>query len=288
MDLPAFFGGLHQSAGLHYYSRSMISQEFDSEFMIPAGRKPELARLLGALDEMDVLSNVVLRRLEWKEVLVMKTKLYDYEHGEWDVDFSRLSSDPSLTIPEPHFSYDFDHTDLLIIKSLQLDPWTKVVDLAKNLQITEGDISYHLNRHVFGRGQVPGFRFRWVGTPEAWSRHSVLGLTLVFKEITEESHRRAMAVVTSNPFTWNHMRAEDGTYLSELLVPTAHLPETMQHLSDNFRKMGLRPDVLFPDWAGSYNYTIPYLMHDKQAGWKFGAEESLAYILQMMKAYGSK
>ncbi|HZW57400.1 MAG TPA: hypothetical protein VFF30_14015 [Nitrososphaerales archaeon] len=287
-DLTTFFGGLHQSAGLHYYSRSLISQEFDAEFMIPAGTKPELARLLNALSEMNILDNIVLRRLDWKEILVMKTRLYDYEHGQWDVDFSRLSSDPSLKIPTPNLSEEYDQTDLLIIKSLQIDPWIKVVDLSKKFQITEGDISYHLNRHVFGRGQVPGFRFRWIGTPEAWSKHSVLGVTLVFKEITEESFRRAMAIVTSNPFAWNHMRGEDGTYITEFLIPTSHLPETMQHLSENFRKMELKPEMLFPDWAGSASYTIPYLMHDKQAGWRFSTEQSLAYILQMMKAYESK
>ena len=86
----------------------------------------------------------------------------------------------------------------------------------------------------------------------------------MFKELSEASCRHAMAIITSNPFAWNHMRAEDGTYISELLIPTSHLPETFQHLSDNFRSMELRPQILHVDWACSGTATIPYLMHDNQ------------------------
>ncbi|MHB8565854.1 MAG: winged helix-turn-helix domain-containing protein [Nitrososphaerales archaeon] len=284
-DPASFFGGLHQTAGLHYYSRAMVSQRFDCEFMIPLGHRAELSRLLGALEEIEIIQNTVMRTLEWKEVLMMKTQSYDYEQEEWDVDFSHLSSDPSLKIPNPMPSEDFDHTDLMIIKSLQTDPWAKVVDLAKKLNMTEGDISYHLNRHVFGKRQVPSFRFKWVGTSEAWAKHSVLGMTLIFKEISDESARHAMSIVTALPFTWNHMRAADGTYITELLVPTKHLPESLQYLSDNLRGMDLLPDILYPDWSGTSNYTVPYLIHDDQAGWRFKAEESLGYILHMMQAY---
>jgi len=284
-DPRILFGGLHQTAGLHYFARSMITQDFDCEFMIPALSKPELSRLLAALEEMGLVKDVTLRKLEWKEILMMKTELYDYEQDQWDVNFSSLPSDPSIKIPSPNPSDDYDHTDLLIIKSLQADPWVKVVDLAKEFKMTEGDVSYHLNRHVFGRQQVPGFRLRWVGTTDAWSKHAMLGITAVFKELSEASSRRAMAIITSNPFAWNHMRAEDGTYISELLVPTSQIPETFQHLSDNFRSMDLSPEVLLVDWACSGTATIPYLMHDNQQGWTFNAEQSLAYMLQMLQTY---
>ncbi len=284
-DPQTFFGGLHQTAGLHYFARSMIAQDFDCEFMIPASSKPELARLLDALEEMGLVKEVTLRRLDWKEILMMKTEFYDYEQEQWDVDFSSLSSDPSIKIPSRNPSDNYDHTDLLIIKSLQADPWVKVVDLAKEFKMTEGDVSYHMNRHVFGRQQVPGFRMRWLGTADAWSKHSILAITAVFKELSEESCRRAMAIITSNPFAWNHMRAEDGTYISELLVPTPQIPETFQHLSDNFRSMELKPQLLHADWACSGTATIPYLMHDNQLGWTFNAEHSLAYMLQMLQTY---
>src|SRR5579875_13861 len=287
-NLSSLFGGLHQTAGLHYYSRSLVSQRFDCEFMIPVGSRSELHRLLGALEEMEIVSNLEIRALEWKEVLMMKTQSYDYEQEQWDVDFSHLTSSPSLKIPSPVPSNDFDHTDLLIVKSLQTDPWVKVVDLAKQLKVTEGDVSYHLNRHVFGKRQVPAFRLKWVGNPEAWAKHSVLGMTLVFRSIPDESARHAMSIVTSLPFTWNHMRADDGTYLTELLVPTKHLNESLQYLSDNLREMNLLPEILYPDWSGSSNYTVPYMIHDDQSGWRFNAEESLGYILQMMQAYRTK
>ena len=284
-DPQSFFTGLHQTAGLHYFARTMFEQDFDSEFMIPAGTRLELTRLLNGLQEMGVVKDFVLRRLDWKEILMMKTELYDYEQEQWDVDYSSIASDPSMKLPSPNPSDRFDHVDLLIVKSLQLDPWVKVVDLAKKFNMTEGDVSYHVNRHVFGRRQVPGFRLRWVGTKEAWSKHSILGITTVFKDLTEESFRRAMAIVTSNPFAWNHMRAEDGTYISELLVPTPQIPETFQHLSDGLRSMDLKPQIMNVDWACSNSFTIPYMMHDEQLGWTFNAEKSLASVLQTLQSF---
>ena len=95
-DPMVFFGGLHQAAGLHYFARSMISQEFDCEFMIPALSKPELNRLLAALEEIGLVKEVTLKKIEWKEILMMKPEFYDYEQEQWDIDFSSLSSDPSI------------------------------------------------------------------------------------------------------------------------------------------------------------------------------------------------
>lgn len=287
-NLRSFFGGLHQTAGLHYYSRSLISQKYDCEFMVPFGLKSELNRLLSGLEEMEIIRNPRIRKLEWKEVMMMKTADYDYEQQEWDVDFARIVSDPSLKIPSPRHSDDFDHLDLLIIKNLQAEPWCKVVELAKKLKVTDGDISYHLNRHVFGKRQIGGFRFRWVGTKDAWSKHSVIGLTMVLNQISDESARHAMSIITALPFAWNHMRSEDKSYIAELLVPTKHLPETFQYLSDKLRGMGLVPEIMYPDWSASSNYTIPYLMHSDENGWRFNADESLGYVLQMMQTTSMK
>ena len=286
-DPKVLFGGLHQTAGLTYYSRSLLTQIFDCEFNIPRDSRKELSRLLLALEEMKIIEKVTLRNLLWKEVLMMKTQYYDYRENQWDIDFTEFSGDPSLKIPSMSHKEDFDHIDLLIIKSLQIDPWIKVVDLAKEIKMTEGDISYHINKHVFGRNQIGGFRFRWVGTRDAWAKHTILPLTLEFKGLSDEDSRHAMSVVTSTPFTWNHMRAEDGTYFSELLVPVSHLPETMRYISDNLRALKLFPRIALGDMSCVSSFTVPYMMHQKSHGWVFNAEMSLSYCLQMIKTYGT-
>ncbi|MGI0078283.1 MAG: hypothetical protein ACRECH_01520 [Nitrososphaerales archaeon] len=284
-NYKAFFGGLFQAAGLHYYGRSLISQVFDCEFMVPRYSIAELAKLLNALEEMKIVSGVVIRRLVWKEVLMMKTEFYDYEHNEWDVDFSQLVGNPSVRIPIPSEPEKIDQYDLLIVKSLQIDPWANAVDIAKELGITDSDVSYHLKKHVFGRKLVPGFRLKWVGMKSVWAKHTIVPFTLIFPELSDEALRHAMSVVTSVPFTWNHMRADDGTYMTELLVPAVQLPETFRYLSDNLREIGLMPQFLHVDWLCLSTYTIPYSMHDRQNGWSMNAERSLGYVLQMIKTY---
>ncbi len=282
-DTRSLFGGLHQKAGLTYYSRGLVSQVFDCEFMVPKEFRRELPRLLSALEEMKIIENITLQRLLWKEILMMKTQYYDYKECQWDVDFSGISGDPSIRIPTISRSAEFDHIDLLIVKSLQMDPWIKVVDLAKKIGVTEGDISYHINRHVFGRNQISGFRFKWIGTKDAWAKHTILPVTFTFRQLSEDASRHAMSILTATPFTWNHMKAEDGTYISELLVPVVHLPETMRYISDNLRAVDLVPEVAYSDWSCTSNYTIPYLMHEKGKGWEFDAELNLPHVLQTVK-----
>jgi hypothetical protein len=292
-----FFGSLYRAAGLHYYARSLFSQAFDCEFFVPRGKMKELDLILKKLEEMKIVKNPIARKIDWKEILMMKTEYYDYENGQWDVDFSRLIGDPSIELPsssaasviEEHNFLSaslFDHADLIIAKSLQIDPWVKLVDIARILRLTDNDVSYHMKKHVFGRKQIAGFRLKWIGDKTAWAKHTITPITLLFDNLSSEELRHAISIVTSVPFTWNHMRATDGAYLSELLVPAIHAPETIRYLSDKLRDMDLVPQVLLADWSCMSNYTIPYEMHNEKLDrWEFVAEESLERVLQTIKPY---
>ena len=292
-EVAPFFGGLHQGAGLHYYARSLVSHEFDTEFMIPKGREVDLVKLLNSLEELSFLDNIVVHPIEWKEVLMMRTEYYDYSHGVWDVDFSKLRASTSTgdyfsRMDNGSEEKGFDHIDLLIIKSLQLDSNAKSVELSKKINVTDSDISYHMNKHVIGRKFIPSFRLKWTGTKDAWSKHTIVMMTYKFTDLPDDLLRHAISIMTSVPFTWNHFRTEDDAYFVELLVPIGYLAETMKYLSDNLRQMKLKPNtILYPDWSATMNYTIPYQMHEERSGWHFNAEASLGLILQMVKSYGT-
>lgn len=278
-------GGLHQKAGLKTYTRIFFSHEFDCEFVIPKGSLAELGKLLRALEEMKLIENVEYKPILWKQVLMMKTHYFDYESGEWDVDYSRLVGDPSVSTPtQASQSVKFDYNDLLIIKSLELDPWAKVVDIAEKLKLPVGDISYHLNKHVLGKKLIPSYRLRWIGNKESWSKHSIVIQTYVFQKLTDDDVRRAMSVMTAAPFTWDIQLAEDGTFFANLLVPLSHFPETQHYISENLRPKNLRPRVLSGDWSLASTFTIPTMMFE-EGKWKFDPEVSLGYVLQMVNEY---
>ncbi|HXQ93043.1 MAG TPA: hypothetical protein VN739_08555 [Nitrososphaerales archaeon] len=290
-DFATFFGGLHQNAGLHFYARSLSSHSFDCEFMIPADRSGELSKLLKALEEMDFIENVRVRKLRWKEILGMKTKYYDYVNRVWDIDFSRLTGNPSehgiapQTNSRPALERKkFDHVDLQIVKSLQIDSWTKSVDIAKKLNLTDSDISYHMRNHVFGSKMIPGFKFMWYGSTESWAKHSIIPIMYYFSSLSDDLVRRAMSIFTACPFTWNHMLSESGEYIAELIIPVSQMPDTVHYLANGLRPLNLKPsEMSYPDWSCSQNYTIPYLMHSDEAGWEFDAERSLGCVIQMIK-----
>ncbi|MDG6995884.1 MAG: winged helix-turn-helix domain-containing protein [Nitrososphaerota archaeon] len=284
-NLRPIFAGLHVGAGLRFYARTLVSHEFDSEFLIPRGKLDEFGRLLRALEEMRLIENVQFNRLRWKDFIMMRTKYFDYESGEWDVDFSKLAANPSEEIPQESEPTKVDSTDLQIIKSLEVDPWIRVVELAEKVGMSVGDASYHLNRHVFGKKLISSFRLKWIGTKEAWSKHTMVGQTFVFKQLSDEMARHAIAIMTATPFTWNHMRAEDGTYISELLIPVSLVPETMGFVSERLRQLRLKPEMRYQDWSCTSNFTIPYMMFEPRTGWNLEAESALGHILQTIQQY---
>ena len=291
-DVTSLFGGLHQNAGLHYFARSLSSHSFDCEFMIPGRKVGELSKLLRALEEMKLIENPRLRKIVWKEILGMKTKYYDYVNGVWDIDFSRLSSNPSDfeayvtsdSLSLPSSKNKFDHIDLQIIKSLQMDPWTKSVDIARKLNLTDSDISYHMRNHVFGSKMIRGFKFQWIGSKDSWAKHTLILMTYDFKSLSVDLARHALSIFTACPFTWNLMWIEDGEYMAELIIPVSQMPDTIRYLANGLRPLKLKPDEIgYIDWSCSLNYTIPYLMHDVEAGWRFDCERSLGFIIQMIR-----
>lgn len=285
-DLKPIFGGLHQSAGLRSYARSMIDQEIDCEFAIPKGTFEELSALLSKLEEMRLIQGFRTRRLIWKEILMLKTQFFDYSKGEWDVDFSRLTGDPSVRIPVMSEPVRFDYSDLVMIKDLEMDSWLKTVELAKKANLEVGDAIYHLNKHVLGKKLIKTFRLRWNGRKEAWLKHSIIGATFVFKEIPEENARHAISVLTSSPFTWSHMRMEDGTYLAEALFPISQFQEAIQFISNQLRTVNLQPRFYMKDWSCVSTFTIPYMLYNRERhAWDFGAERALQYTLQMINTY---
>ncbi len=288
-NVKPFFGGLHQSAGLGYYSRSLLSHKFDTEFAIPVGTQNDLEQLLRMLEESKMIQAAEMHKVEWRDILMVKTQFFDFTTGEWDIDFSRLTGDPSVRIPKPAECVRFDYTDLLIIKEVQMNAWAKVVDIAKSTKIPERDVAYHLNKHVLGRKLITNFRFRWIGTKEAWAKHSVFAMTFMFRDISAEEARHAMSIFMANPFTWNHLYSTDGIYLVETLVPIGQLPEVTQYLSGRLRSVGLTPtEVYYPDWNCVSGFTIPYMLYDQDhRGWKFTAERAFDYTLQSVKAYSS-
>ncbi len=285
-SLKSLLGGLHQSSGLVHYERIFHTQSFNCQFMIPMGRLRDLRKVLRTLQDMNLLSDVTSRKIIWRHILPMKAQYYDYGNAAWDIDFSQIRADPSISIPEPSRQDRCDHIDVMIVKSMQLDPLIKSVEIAKQVGVTPEDISYHIKKHVFGLKQVPRFTMKWNGPKEAWSKHSILGATFVFPNLSDEETRHAMSVLTSLPFTWAQTRTEDGTYFAETIVPINFLSETSRYLSDNFRALGLVPQVGYVDWSCTSSYTVPHTMHASSKGWTLKAEESLGYILEMVKTYG--
>jgi DNA-binding Lrp family transcriptional regulator len=287
-EVKALFGGLHQSAGLRSYARAMISQKFDCEFAIPRRTLDQLSTLLGSLEEMKLIRGVKLQRLVWKEILMLKTQFFDYAKGEWDVDFTRLSGDPSVEIPAMSEPVRFDYPDLLMIRDLEVDSWIKTVEMARKAGLSFGDAVYHLNNHVLARKLIKSFRLRWNGRKEAWLKHSIMGTLFEFKEMTDEKARHAMSIMTSNPFTWSHMRTENGNYLVEALFPVSVFQDAIQYVSSQLRSVGLRPRLYIKDWSCVSTFTIPYTLYNKErAAWDFNSEHALEYTLQMIKTYSS-
>jgi hypothetical protein len=282
------FRALHETSGLRYYSRALDSHLFDCEFSIPDGRLSELSDLLIKLEELNLIRRPQVKKLLWKEVSMLKTEFYDYSRGEWDVDFSSLSGNPSsieVQIGSPPESIDY--TDLIMIKELEINPWIKTVELAKKSGLAIGDAAYHFNRHVLGKKLVKAFKLRWEGTREAWLKHSIISKTYVFEGISDEDTRHVMSIFSSLPFVWSHIIMEDGTYMVETMLPISQYPDATQYISSQLRPLDIAPSIIFEkDWSCLSTFTIPYMMFNQNKHvWEFRAELAIESILQKISAH---
>ncbi|MDH2901139.1 MAG: hypothetical protein PXY39_09220 [archaeon] len=287
-DTKPFFKALHETSGLRSYARAMDSQIFDCECTIPQGKFTELSKLFGKLEEMKIIRSPEMRRILWKQVSMLRTEFYDYSKGEWDVDYSSLTGDPSsVEMPLKSKVESFDYSDLIMIKELELNPWVKTVELAKKSGLAIGDAAYHFNRHIFGKRLIKSFNLRWEGTKAAWLKHSIISKTYVFKEISDENARHAMSIFSSIPFVWSHVRMEGGIYMVETILPISQYTETTQYVSTQLRTLDLTPFLTFEkDWSCLSTFTIPYLLFNRNTHvWEFSSETALEYILQMIRTY---
>jgi hypothetical protein len=293
-DIKSLFGGLHQSAGLRSYARLLLNHVFECDFLIPKGTAYELSNLFAKLEALNYIEDANVSNLLWKDFLVLKTEFYDYSKKEWDVDFSNLSVDPSsFQVPQKSEVERFDYNDLLMIKEIEMNPWIKTVEIANKIGLQVGDATYHLNKHVLGgtsssRKLIKAFRLRWDGTREAWLKHSIILGFVKFKEISDDELKHAIGVLSASPFTWSHMRTEDGSYMAELVFPISQFPETMNYISSKLLQVGLVPEFYMKDWSCVSSFTIPYLLYNKErSSWNFNADLALEYTLQMVKTYSA-
>jgi hypothetical protein len=286
-DHRAFFKSLHENAGLQSYARCLVSGKFDCEFVIPSGKFSELGKILASLEDTGIIRNAAASRLLWKEVLTMRCDLYNYKKRDWDFDYSRLAGKrhaPAISTvgaTKPAERVRYDHHDVMLVKSLELNPWVTSRDLAKVAGVSDADVHYHLTQHVFGRRQIAGFTLKWTGTEEE-AKRLIVPITYVFKSLGENLAKQATSIFSSEPFTCNHMLTDDGTYVAELLVPARFLVETFEYISSRLRHLDMRPDdLLFPDRASSQRYTIPYRLLDRdRKGWHLDAGRATGRIVE--------
>jgi hypothetical protein len=288
-DTRHFFGSLNETAGLRYYSRSLISRRFDCEFNIPQGKNSELDSLFLELEKMKLVRECSFSSVIWKDFPRLKTDLFDYSAGLWDVDFSRLVGDPSsrALVARENDRSSIDYKDLMITKELEIDPSAKAVDISGKIGCPPRDVVYHLASHVLGK-IIRSFRIRWIGTPDAWSKHSIVGLTLVFKKIDNQQTLHAESILTSLPFLWSHSRTLEG-YLAEFLIPLSMLVETLNYVSVQLDRVDLTPEIYSPDWSCTSSFTIPYQLFDRESRtWSFDAERAVSTIFEKAKPKAEK
>lgn len=284
-NIRSFLEELHRSAGLRSYAKVMFSRAFDCEFCVPLGAVPELQRMFLKLEKLGLVRDIDLKRILWKDPLELRPASFDYSKKEWSFNLRELlatedDGDQRVQVQTPKRTglARFDYTDLLMIKELESNAWIKTVDLARKASLPVGDAAYHVNRHVFDRELIRGFKLCWTGSREEQADHSIIVKTFAFAGLSEgdEASRRAVAAFASLPFARSHMRAEDGTYFIEVAFPIGRYPEASQLISARLESVDLNPLVLESDWSCTANFTMPVSLFNKdQAVWIFRVDDTV-------------
>src|SRR5712692_4820084 len=237
------------------------------------------------LKQRGVFSSIQAFPFEWVRVVPMRAEMYDFRTHTWQYDWkSRRPHIGSFSFSEftPSPKGKFDSIDLSIIKQLQLDPNTSLIEVQKKLQVNYKTLAWHNRKHLVGAGLLKGYLINWPGgrfDPQLGKaqhrRHKYMWVELLVRGVTETARMELMAKVNRLPFVW--LEAGGGqNYFAQIAFPLETMTEALGFIKEAVSPVRGKAVWHFMDQTDALRFTIvPKLYDSATKKWKFDRAELL-------------
>ena len=269
-----------------YFEKRMLHADYLIAASVPSQFVVQYMSFMTKLRDSGLFKSIRVVPFDWFRTIPMRTEYYDFDTGRWDFDWSNPLKTSSEASYVPSGPAKFDHTDLLILKELQIDATRSLVEISKKLKMNYKVLAWHLKTHVAGRKMVSGYYLRWMGTTydttleKALHRqHRYQHVSVLSTGLSEKERMKLMATSHAIPFLWSEMvGAQD--YFAEFYFPTENIVEGFQFLTGAIAEVKDKTDVMMLDQSEALSFTFSYGLYrkDKKA-WTFDEPALLSRFL---------
>ncbi len=278
--------GLSSNAFLTYWCKAAVERRQLAFFAVPVSLVDQFLEFLDDLVKKKILVEYTTQRLVWSRNPELNSRYYDFGSGEWTVEWAKvekLSEPPPSAVKteEPSTATDFDVTDLLIIKELELDSWRNIAEIARKLRLNERTVRWHYRKHV--SDVVRSNYVNWTSvTPKEFTKAA--GLIYEFSGVSRAALAKLRLLFNNFPFTWFEGGRSDGYYQVHSALPADYFMESVRFLDSRLKDIVDDWKTWTVDLSTTFWYTIPYENFDSKRGWFFERQAALEAVLpQKMK-----
>jgi len=256
---------------LDYYTYSMTGKKFFTIFAIPPKYEKDFLEFLHAMEVLELINEVNVRRLVYMRLVPFMTEFFDFSRGIWDQGWANkprtreLQEFPEYPDPDPKI----DELDLKLLAQLQKQVIPlKYSELARRFKVTRQTISKHYKRI---KKLINLFAIIWF----PFMNPELMVSPLTVKTEARDEFRK---IVLSVPFTYTELRSEQGEYFAMLMVPTIGFYTTMKFLTESIDLVELN----FQDMEYSGKFAIQHNLY-KEGIWINVFEKGIEKLLEVVQ-----
>lgn len=264
-----------------YFEKRMVDDDYWIVASVPSEHVEAFVSFVVKLKENGLFTRLDVTTFDWFRNVPMNAEQYNFDTGRWDFDWTPLTTSPGLS-RRPSERVEFDHTDLLILKELQIDATRRLTEIARKLKVNYKILVWHYRTHVMGRGMLKGYAMYWTGTKYDTKieralnrRHRYLKILLIAKNLNDVDRMELMSAVNGLPFLWSESVGA-ACYACELFFPVEMLTEALQYLTKATARFKEKTGIMFMDQTQALAFTITYQLFDQgERRWTFNEAELL-------------
>ena len=263
------------------FERTMPEGSYIVNASVPEEFMSQYSEFLRALEEKGLFRCLKILAFDWFRTVPMRAKLYDFDSGMWDFEWSSLGK-PEVWGYKPSERSRFDYTDLLIVKELRIDATKPLKEMAEKFGVGYKKLAWHYNTHVKQRRLIRGYTLNWMGTRYDFKlekaqhrKHRYFRVDLLAEDLSGTERMELMAKTNALPFLWSEMGGR--SYWAQFAFPVENIVEAYQYLTDSTAPVKGKARLMAMDQTNALSFTISYKLFDERRKiWTFDQSQLLA------------
>lgn len=257
---------MHEVCYVTGVEQTAVEGWFIIRVAVPGDQAESCQDLFEQLKILGIFSYLEIFKFQFVRTPPMKYEAFDFEKGVWTYEWPLRDEKVPLHLLSQQMTEPYDRVDLMILKELQADANTSLIQISKRVGMGYRKLTWHHTNHVLGNGLIDSYSVNWRGGNSDSDKEGTLAnprkylaLCLFLTNADEGSRLSLMALIQRLPFLWFEAFGPD--YFASLYLPPETINEFFSHLRDlNIDAGKLR--YFITNESSTLNFGISYHLFD--------------------------